>query len=259
MKICTKCNKEKELLEFPSNKVYKDGVYCWCRTCVNDYAGSYVNPNIVIPDTQVCSICKLEKDAINYSKCRTRKSGLDARCKDCYRDLTRARRGGRKKQTIEREALKSEDKFRCGLCDAVLELKLKTTDGCCESCKKERGQRYRLTHYTYTTESRREQSKKYADRERLDRHKRRARKANAAGFFTKEQLQARFRYFGYKCIYCDSTDRISVEHLIPLSRGGTNWASNIAPSCLKCNCSKNKRTHKEFIEYRKYSSEVISG
>jgi 5-methylcytosine-specific restriction endonuclease McrA len=74
----------------------------------------------------------------------------------------------------------------------------------------------------------------------------RGRKRDAAGSFTAEQWQDRLAYYGGKCIYCGTTDNITIEHRIPLVRGGSNWASNLAPACRSCNCSKGKKTEKEF-------------
>jgi hypothetical protein len=37
MKICTKCNKSKQLIDFNKNKNRKDGVQIWCKSCYNMY------------------------------------------------------------------------------------------------------------------------------------------------------------------------------------------------------------------------------
>ena len=41
------------------------------------------------------------------------------------------------------------------------------------------------------------------------------------------------------CFYCGATDNITMEHLIPLSRGGRHSIGNLAPMCEGCNKSKN--------------------
>lgn len=48
------------------------------------------------------------------------------------------------------------------------------------------------------------------------------------------------------CVYCGSTERISIDHVVPLSRGGKHEASNLAPACLPCNASKNNRLPSEW-------------
>lgn len=79
------------------------------------------------------------------------------------------------------------------------------------------------------------------------RRSRRAKELNAPGSCTQEQLKARMAYFGNKCIYCGGPFE-EVDHLIPISRGGSNWPSNLAPSCTKCNREKWTKTYKEFKE-----------
>jgi 5-methylcytosine-specific restriction endonuclease McrA len=41
---------------------------------------------------------------------------------------------------------------------------------------------------------------------------------------------------------------LSIEHRIPLSRGGSNWPANLAPACKTCNSSKGTKTEKEYRE-----------
>jgi 5-methylcytosine-specific restriction endonuclease McrA len=77
-----------------------------------------------------------------------------------------------------------------------------------------------------------------------------ARKRKAPGCFTGEQWLNRLKYYGYRCRYCnkDLTQETPIlEHFIPLSRGGSNWPSNLVPSCKSCNSSKKAKTGWEFI------------
>ena len=76
---------------------------------------------------------------------------------------------------------------------------------------------------------------------------RRARLLGSIGDHTPEQLKARFDYHGNKCVYCDSTENLHADHQIPLSRGGTNFASNMVPACASCNLSKGSKTPEEFL------------
>ncbi len=36
-KTCTKCSKEKPLIEFDRNRRAKDGRSCWCKGCTKEY------------------------------------------------------------------------------------------------------------------------------------------------------------------------------------------------------------------------------
>ena len=37
------------------------------------------------------------------------------------------------------------------------------------------------------------------------------------------------------CAYCDSQEGIEIDHIIPISRGGRDTASNVQPLCGSCN------------------------
>jgi 5-methylcytosine-specific restriction endonuclease McrA len=57
--------------------------------------------------------------------------------------------------------------------------------------------------------------------------------------------------FNYRCAYCGATpDRLDVEHVTPLSRGGANETSNLLPTCLLCNSDKRDLTLTEWAEDR---------
>lgn len=76
---------------------------------------------------------------------------------------------------------------------------------------------------------------------------RRARESNAAGDCSSEQLEARFDFYGGNCWMCgDEGD--TVDHVIPLVEGGTNWPANLRPACMPCNQRKGTRSWKNLEE-----------
>lgn len=48
------------------------------------------------------------------------------------------------------------------------------------------------------------------------------------------------------CAYCGATENITIDHVVPLSRGGKHEADNLAPACYPCNCSKNSKLLSEW-------------
>lgn len=48
------------------------------------------------------------------------------------------------------------------------------------------------------------------------------------------------------CMYCGSTDEITIEHIVPLMRGGQHSIINLGPACRSCNCSKQSKTLDEW-------------
>lgn len=54
------------------------------------------------------------------------------------------------------------------------------------------------------------------------------------------------------CIYCATTDvSLAVDHLVPVSRGGSNHIENLAFACTPCNSAKRDKTYSEFMEARR--------
>lgn len=74
------------------------------------------------------------------------------------------------------------------------------------------------------------------------------RKARTVGEFTADEWLARFQQYDGRCHWCGQKISGSphADHLIPLSRGGTNTISNIVPSCATCNLSKNDKLPHEW-------------
>lgn len=67
---------------------------------------------------------------------------------------------------------------------------------------------------------------------------RKARRVNAAGSYTKQEWESLLEKYGNQCLKCHSKDKITADHILPLSRGGSNFIINIQPLCLSCNSSK---------------------
>ena len=47
-------------------------------------------------------------------------------------------------------------------------------------------------------------------------------------------------YYGERCIYCNGKYE-HLDHIIPISKGGSHTKNNLAPSCAKCNLSKHNK------------------
>ena len=76
-------------------------------------------------------------------------------------------------------------------------------------------------------------------------HRRRSRVLAAPGAASAEQLRARIAFYGHRCAYCRGVFE-HVDHVIPLSRGGSNWPANLRPACAPCNLSKRNLTLREW-------------
>lgn len=57
--------------------------------------------------------------------------------------------------------------------------------------------------------------------------------------------------YGDKCLVCETTDQLLVDHIIPLSRGGNSGIENLQILCRTCNFRKGIR----IIDYRPFPFE----
>lgn len=67
-------------------------------------------------------------------------------------------------------------------------------------------------------------------------------------FYTKSFSPTRNRIYkrdGYECVYCGSRMQLTIDHVVPKSRGGKNEWTNLVTSCFKCNIRKSNRTPDE--------------
>lgn len=77
---------------------------------------------------------------------------------------------------------------------------------------------------------------------------RRAREEAAPGLTrgARVKLLRRWQRQQRACLYCDAR-ATTMDHVLPLVRGGTNHEGNLAPACKRCNSSKGGKT---VIEWR---------
>jgi len=51
-----------------------------------------------------------------------------------------------------------------------------------------------------------------------------------------------FRRDGYRCQYCGGREHLTIDHVLPRSRGGVDSWENLATACTRCNAKKGNRT-----------------
>lgn len=85
-------------------------------------------------------------------------------------------------------------------------------------------------------------------------HKRRSREINAVGIFTSYQWEQLQSIYGNRCLWCGvSNVKLSPDHVVPLSRGGTNYIENIQPLCRSCNSKKSAK----ILDFRPFGNFIM--
>lgn len=102
-------------------------------------------------------------------------------------------------------------------------------------------------------------------RQRGTNEKRRIRNANRKallaaipGFFIKEDIDQLFEEQGGVCAapHCETSlqNGYHVDHILAVTRGGTNWPHNLQLLCGPCNCSKRDRDYQEWVEEQAHAA-----
>lgn len=109
-----------------------------------------------------------------------------------------------------------------------------------------RYRRYYAEHKEQIAQYGRQWTSANPERHRARIRRYRARKVGANGFHTAEDIATQYRAQNGRCWWCscELEEFYHVDHLTPLSRGGSNAPENIVITCPSCNLSKgNKMPH----------------
>ena len=139
---------------------------------------------------------------------------------------------------------------RCARCSGSMDGKRPHAVYCTRKCKTASSEQRRVrddaARYVVEREKRLAHAAEYARRKphvgQAIRARRKALRRNAGIF----QMSARDwrrlcdRHRG-ECFYCGQRAQLTMDHVIPIIRGGRHSIGNIVPACLACNSSKSKR------------------
>jgi hypothetical protein len=59
----------------------------------------------------------------------------------------------------------------------------------------------------------------------------------------------------YKCAYCGSDNELTIDHIVPQSKGGSDYTTNVVCCCKICNQSKGHLPWKEWYKNQTFFSE----
>lgn len=106
----------------------------------------------------------------------------------------------------------------------------------------------RERHNEATQKRDRERYARDPDSYRYWRRVRKARIRGAAETHTQEEWDALLEYLEGRCAYCFEP-ATTLDHIVPIARGGTNAIENIVPACQSCNSSKSDNTLDEWLGF----------
>lgn len=198
-------------------------------------------------ETKLCPKCKIVKPVSEFRKNKTRYDGLDSYCKPCRQDYT--------KQDRNKDSQRYRDYYNKWRKENVETAKQNYQEW--YKANKQRKLDYNKKHNKENKEHNNQLAvkRRYKNIEanRAYRrflyyknpqatiqinHRRRAQKRNSEGSYTQIQWKALCELHDNRCLCCGEQKPLTVDHVIPLSKGGTNNIDNIQPLCKSCNSKK---------------------
>jgi len=177
---------------------------------------------------KVCTVCSEPKDLEEFHKSKTGKHGVIARCKVCKR--TQDREYGRKNK--EKADVRAKKWYQ--------DNKEKAKERITEWQRSDHGKAMRKANHLKRCE---ENPEWWRSKKKRDKTARRCRELNAGPLdissivYLENYNIKTFTLQGFTCEYCNEFlgDSYDLEHIVPLSKEGTNKLENLAISCYKCN------------------------
>jgi len=284
-KRCPACDTIKPLDAFPVCKRSPSGVASYCKACKNakwhaahpQEASARLQERWSIRRLREegfkrCSRCHEVKTVDAFSVRADRPGHYMPRCRACVNEVQIARTSNSEQRLRNKakRALIAAGFRRCTICHQARALadfyrEGRNSDGHGSRCKhctdtankayvaahalEQRIYRqwYALAHRDELAESRRRRQPRYHLQRRVIQNRRRARYLEAEGTYTVQDVMALYESQHGLCAYCTHPLTVyDVDHKQPLSRGGSNWASNLCLACVPCNTRKHNQTEAEF-------------
>jgi len=244
---CGSVSSQPDLL-FSKNKKRKDGFQAYCRQCL--YARQKKTKekpqnDIQLPKTRdgykTCSKCLTEKEINidNFSKAASQKDGFHSYCKECQkeywasykiRNTTTINNRRREKYYLNRiSEIKKAIEYQKSNKDKVKVYKIR------HAKKRSAHIVERVIRWKSNNPIHYKMLRQFVRAENVDLNI-----ENFIELFKTYQTNTN----EYKCHYCDCRiplSKTTIDHVIPISKGGRNEISNLVISCLSCNVKKGNK------------------
>jgi hypothetical protein len=269
-KSCRRCGLVKPATAFGARKTSRDGLRACCNACraadrtamqradrpasaaqrtPRDASAAHVRSDkdakgaprhVVWPQAEQqalaaqglrrCTTCRLAKPMDAFYPTKSNRAGRTAACKECRRASVNARAAannyayGRAYYAENRERMRKRMRERA------------------REKWRERSASNRAWRDAHP-----DQTRSYTKRAKA---RRRALLARVGGTHTAKDIRLLHEQQGGRCAYCRATLtlRYTIDHIVPLARGGSNDPTNLCIACLICNSSKGAKLLSEWLD-----------
>ena len=174
---------------------------------------------------KTCTKCCQTKFLDSFNKCTSKKDGLMSHCREC-RKLWRI-------ANLDAEKARAKSYYQNNKERSLAYYKQWSLDNPEKIAVIKK--RYRDNNKSEIAEGNKSWELSNPEKVKQKVTRRRALKKQAKTFFISEKEF--WHLYNSKCFFCDSRAD-TIEHLIPLSRGGTHGIGNLVSACRSCNSSK---------------------
>jgi 5-methylcytosine-specific restriction endonuclease McrA len=179
---------------------------------------------------KTCSKCKQSKSLDDFYKCKDK---YQSPCKDCqkaYRAVEYAKNPEKMRKKAAAYRANNPEKVK-----AARQAHKRNNPEMNRACALRYQQKYPEKHVKATTAYRQRNKDKYRN---YSQNRRVKKLQNGIYEISIRELK---RILAKPCINCQSKENITLDHIIPVSLGGTHSVGNIQPLCMPCNSSKGGR------------------
>lgn len=203
-----------------------------------------------IPRLKRCIRCQLVKRIADFGALLRNPDGHRADCLECYNLHHRTTKPRPRAYWIAgTDGL--EPAVLCGTCTRVLPL---------YECRSDpRGyKRVMLRCIPCSTQYRNNWRQDHIMQDRLSQHRSRVknrphRYGSIIEVVTDADMDAIWARFHYACAYCENADvPLTIDHVVPVTKGGAHSKDNLVPACLSCNSRKRTLSVEEFLARNPY-------
>lgn len=264
-KNCTRC---KRLLPetseyFAPAKGYKNGLNSMCRDCIREARKARSNQPVPPGTERTCKTCNQPYPLTDefWHKDSGDKYGFSYSCKECAKGRARdwvEDNPERNKENCKTRYSEKRDEYiayRERNAEHIAEMKRDWRKRNPDKVKKHKSESQKRNRPSARARGKRWREN-HPEESRALTMQHIARKKNALGKYTGDDIKRMYDEQEGQCIYCgirlylDIPKDVHVDHIIPLSKGGTNYPENLYLACGECNQSKNNHDLAEWLAMR---------